>query len=181
MSVNVTWSLTSGGNAIAEPLDHGSGAAGSSLAAQTIFLSHDAVNPITGCVFYIEEKSGTYAGSFTPATDLAELLAWGDDTTEDGFGGIQLNLDADGSFPSESWPIYSSKERNSSQTFRTGVGDSPANGIPLPTTMGLDTAGTIPAGNTPGASFAIRVQIPTDEGTTGVREFDQKLRFTFTS
>jgi len=181
MAITVTWSSTDGGSAISEPLNHGSAAAGNILTAQTIFLAHNGTSPITGCVFYIEEKSGTYGGAATPSADLAELLGWGDDSTANGYGGYQLNMDANGSFPALSFPVFNNKQRNQSVTFLTGVGDSPANGVPLPTTMGLTNAQEIPIGTSPGISFQCRIQIPTDEGVAGIRQFDQKLRFTFTS
>lgn len=181
MPVSVTWSLTNGGAAISEPLDHGTGVNGDTLAAQEIHLRHDGVNQITNCGFYLAQKSGAYAGDADAPSDLAELLAWGDDSTENGFGGFQVNMDAVGGFGAGAWPLYNSKQPTNGSAFFTGVGDTAANKIQLPTSMNLGTPGNIPAGATPNVRFQARIQVPTDEDTPGVRQFDQKLRFTFTS
>lgn len=171
MSVNITWSSTNGGAAITEPLDHGSAAAGNILSDQEIFIRHDATNPITNCRFYLT--------STVPA-DLAEILSWGDASIADDFGGIQINMDAITSYPT--WSTVGTKSGTHYNVFRTGVGDSADNGILLTANSGLTgSAGTLQAGSSPNVRFKLRVQIPTNEDTTGARVFAQKMRFTFTS
>lgn len=181
MAVNIIWSLSNGGAAISDPLDHGIKGNGESTDAQIVYLEHDGSNPITNCGFYIGEYSGTYDGDFSAPADLQELLDWGDATLEDEFGGFQINMDATGGFPAGAWPTYLDKQPTNGSAFFSGIGDGLANKILLAISMGLSSIGVIPAGSAPNVRFQSRVQIPTNEDVVGVREFDQKLRFTFTS
>ncbi len=80
-----------------------------------------------------------------------------------------------------SWPTYLVPSSAFVNTFRTDTGDSIANGITLHANMGLISTGTIQAGTAPNVRFKLRIQLPEDEDTPGTREFDQKLRYTFTS
>jgi hypothetical protein len=180
MSVSITSTTTNLLNQITHPFNHRSDTNGTILSDEEVFLEHDGDNPITGCKFFIGEKTAPYAGDFSASADLAELLAWGDDATEDGFGGAQVNMDAINSYAA-SWPTYLSPDNAKTKTFKTGIGDSSANGIILHSSMGLVSTGTIQAGTSPNVRFKLRIQLPTDEDTAGTREFDQKLRYTFTS
>lgn len=180
MSISVTFSSTSGGLAISEPLSHGSKGAGNSTTAQTIFLRHDGNNPITNCKLYIKQKSGSYTGARTAAQDLALLLAWGDVSTEVGFGGLQFNFDAAGSFPAGSWGTYSDKDPSNGYTARTGVADSAANGLLIPTAAGVSSPGVVVIGTTPGVSFQVRLKIPSGAGL-GIVQFDLGLSFDYVS
>lgn len=184
MTIAITWSATNGGAAISEPLDHGQGGNGDTLTAQDVYISHNAVNPITLCKFYIGAYSGTYSGNFAAATDLAELLSWGDGGSTDNFGGFQINMDATGSFAT-SWPVYGTKGAvtDLAVACRTGVGDSAANGIQLNTAMSaeMSVAGTIPNGMTNWPHFKSRIHIPQAEGVVGTRQFDQVMRYTYTT
>ena len=188
MAVNITWSATNGGSALSEALDgggsgvdHGIDSNGTILTARTIYIKHDGVNPITNCGFYIAEYSGVYGGAASVSADKNELIAWGDGSTEDSFGGFQINMDAVGSFPSSAWPTYTNKLPTNGSAFYTGRGDDVANKIPLVSNMGLDNPAAIQVGTSPNVRFQCRIAIPQDEDTTGVRQFDHKLRFTFTS
>jgi hypothetical protein len=180
MPVAITWSSTQGGSALSEPLSHGSIAAGNTLPAQQVYLRHDGVNQITNCKFYVSQYSGAYTGGATAAADIAEALAWGDGITLASFGGFQVNMDKAGGFPSGSWPTFSSKQPSNGSAFFTGAGDSADNAILLSSAMGLTSAGLLQTG-TPDVAFQCRVHIPSDEGITGIRQFDQKLRYTYTS
>lgn len=181
MPVSVTWSSSNGGGAISQPLDHGVDTNGSVLSAQEVFLSHDGANQITDCGFYLAEKSGAYGGDASAGADLSELLGWGDGGDADAFGGFQLNMDATGGYAGN-WPTFGDKSGSTYNVFRTGVGDSEANKIVLATNMGLTGApGTIQTGSSPNVRFQCRVEIPEDEDTAGVRQFDQRLRYTYTS
>jgi hypothetical protein len=159
----------------------GSGGSGTTLTPTRLFIRHNGLNSITNCKLYIGEKSGSYTGAATAAADKAELLGWGDKNTSNSFGGIQLNFDQVNNFPAGEWGTFDSKDKTYGRTIRTAMGDKKENGIIIPTQAGCPFAGVIPAGNTPGVSFQLRVKIPTDEGTTGKREFDLKLRYTYTS
>lgn len=180
MTISVSWSLTNGGAALTSALDHGSLGNGDIGTATEIFVRHDGANPITSAGLYVREFSGTYSGTFSAASDLAELLAWGDAATANGFGGLQVNFDATGSYAAD-WPTYDNKAPGSSYVFKTGQGDSEANAITLPTSTGCPSAGTIPAGASPNVRLKLRVVCPSDEDTVGIRQIDQVLRFSFTS
>jgi len=179
MTISITFSSTNGGTAITS-LDNGSSAAGSNTTEQEVFIRHDGNNPITNCGFYLAEKSGTYGGNFSAAADLAEILEWGDETTAAAFGGFMLNMDATGGYTT--WSTYSSKSGTSYNVCRTGAGDSSTNKILLATNMGLTgSAGTLQAGDEPNVRFKCRIAVPSDETVLGIRQFGQKIHFTYTS
>ena len=180
MTVAIIWSTTDSGSAISDPLDHGSDAAGATLVEQEIFLRHDGINPITDAGFYVAEKSGVYSGAASAALDLAELLAWGFGITVTAFGGILLNMDATGGYTGL-WSTFSVKSGSTYNVFRTSVGDSAANKIILSMGMGLIEDGVVPAGSSPNVRFKMRIQLPTDEGVSGTRQVDQRLRYAYTS
>ncbi len=181
MTVAIIFSLTNGGSAMADPLDHGSAAAGADLSDQEIFIRHDGTNQITDVGFYAAEKSGSYGGGSSAAADLVELLAWGDGAVAADFGGFLINMDATGGYLLD-WPTFDDKSGTTYNVFRTGAGDSAANKIVLATAMGLTGApGTIQIGDTPNVRFKTRISVPTSEGTVGVRQFNTKIRYTYTS
>jgi len=184
MTVSITWSLTNGGAAVGEPVNLGSVGAGSTATAQQLFISHDGVSSITGCRLYLAEYSGSYTGGATAAADYSEIVSWGDEAAEADFGGLQINMDTQGGFAS-SWPTYGDKtpSHGKSQHVRTGVADTFSNGVILITDMNawMLSPGVIPASMTTWPSFQIRSITPTNEGTSGARQFDLRLRFTYTS
>ena len=180
MAITVTFSLTNGGAAISSAIDHGSLGNGDVGSATELFVRHDGANPITNAGFYVREYSGTYSGTFSAASDLAELLAWGDGATANAFGGLMINFDAINAYAA-SWPTYDNKSPGSSYVFRTSIGDSEANALVLPTSTGVPSAGTIPAGASPNVRFQAKIIVPADEDTIGIRQVDQVLRFSFTS
>lgn len=186
---NISWIAdTVGGSEITDPLVGGDTGAdlgvktnGEITDAQELYLEHDGANQIINCKFYLAAYSGTYGGDDSPANDLAELLDWGSQSVEDDFGGFQINMDRTGGWAT-AWPTYDAHSVSSlSYVFETGVGDSVDNAIALATGMGCPSVGVIPSGADPNVGFRCRVQIPTNEDTPGVRQFDLKLRFTFTS
>ncbi len=178
--VNITWSITNGGSSITT-LSHGNGAAGSNLTAQTIYIRHNGNNPITNCKVYLAQKSGAYTGAATAAADYNEMLEWGNANLVTTFGGLQFNFNAVGAFPNGSWGTYDSKSKTNGEHVRTGVGDSIANAIALPTATGATSVGLIEAGSTPNVRFQARYKIPSAEGTLGARQMDLRLRYTYTS
>jgi hypothetical protein len=185
MPVSITWSTSDNGSAISS-VNHGNTANGSNTTAQQIFIRHDGGNPITGCAFYFGQKGGTYSGDFDAATDFAEIKGWGDGGTANAFGGVQINMDAEGSFSGgATWDMSESQKTSSDGykfTMRTGTGDGSSNAVTLSEKMSssMSVDGTIPNGVT-SASFQIRIKVPTDEDTAGVRQFDQVLKYTYTS
>jgi len=181
MSVSIIWSLTNGGDAIGAVVDLGNSPNGANSGDQEIFVRHDAVNEITSVGLFMRAYSGPYGGGATAIADEAELISWGDDSTAAGFGGFQANLLATTAYPSSAWPVYSSKSPTGGFVHRTGVGDSEGNAFTLPTTTGADIAGELQAGSSPNVRFKVRCQIPADEDTAGVRQWDHVLAFSFTS
>lgn len=191
MPVTITWSLSNGGVPITEPQNHGSGGVGTfrpSAAGTEIYLAHDGANQITNCKFHLAQYSGTYTGGASAAADYLEMLAWGDSLAAGGpaeaseFGGFQINMDAVGGYAA-AWPTHASKGGvgDTGVAFRTGVGDSAADGVNLHASTGATSTGVIPVGEDPNVRFKCRIQIPTDEAVLGIRQFDQKLRYTYTS
>jgi hypothetical protein len=181
MSVNIVWSFSNGGAALSSAIDHGSSPNGDTTTAQLIYLRHDGSNEITAAKIYAQQFTGSYVGAATAAADISEVLSWGDASTESTFGGIHFNLNAIGSFPTAAWPTYDDKTPTGGATCRTGVGDSGANGVTIPTTAGASSAGVIQTGTTPNVRFQARIQVPSTEDTVGIRQFDFALSYSFTS
>lgn len=184
MAVSIIWSSTNGGSAITE-VDHSSSASGSETTEQEIFVRHDGVNGISNCGLYIVEKSGTYSGDNSAAADIAEILGWGDSDVAADFGGFEINMDKINAWAG-GWPTYDEKSGgvsgSSFNTFRTGVGDSADNKILLHVNMGLSVSeGVLQSGDAPGVSFQCRIAVPSSVTTTGIRQFEQRLRYTYTS
>lgn len=182
MSVSIIWSLTNGGDPLTSIVDHGNSSNGQVTTAKTIYIRHDGSNDITDAGLYIRQFSGTYQGAATAAADIAEILSWGDQIIESDFGGFQINFDAVGGFPSASWPTYSTKSPTNGNVHRNGVGDSESNAIEIPGTVtGATADGTIQAGTAPNVRFQVRVAVPASENVIGIRQWDQVLKYTFTS
>lgn len=185
MAVSITWSATAGGTAITN-VNHGNAANGAVTSAQQVYIRHDGTNPITGCSFYFGQKTGSYTGSFNAAADFTEIRAWGDGGTANAFGGVQVNMDAEGGFSGgASWDMSESQKTSTDGykfTMRTGTADVTGNSVDLSEKMSasMSVDGTIPNGIT-NVTFQIRIKIPTDEDTAGIRQFDQVLKFTYTS
>jgi len=176
MSIQITWIESSVGISY---LNHGDVAYGTLSNVRTISIQHDSSNALTNCAFYISERE-TYSGDATAQTDLAEVLSWGDATSSDDFGGLQINMNALDNFPSADWPSVNNKLN----TFRSIRGDED-HPIQLNKTMNstpkMISNGVIPPSCTVWPTFRCRIQVPVTAGTTGVRQFEQKLRFTWTS
>lgn len=183
MAVNLTWSYTDGGNAIADFVDHGDVANGNNSSGEELYLRHDGENSITGVALFIREFSGTYDGDATSNADIVELLDWGDSNTAGTFGGVQINWDAVNAYAA-GWPTYDDKDPGDVLVHRTGVGDSEQNAVTLPTSTMSSAepiAGEIIAGTTPGVRFKMRISVPSEEDTVGVRLFDHVAKYTYTS
>jgi len=180
LAVNITFSSTNNGSAIAGTLDHGNSSNGSSTTAEEIFIRHNGESSITGVALYIREFSGTYSGSATASGDFAEILGWGDTSTVTGFGGVQLNLLSTTSYPVSGWPVNTDKDPTGGKTCRTGFGVSDATAITLPTTTNASPAGVIAKSQT-NVALQTRIQVPTNEDTVGIRQFDLVAKYTYTT
>lgn len=186
MSVQIIWSLTNGGPALDEPLNHGDNSVSNTLGPTTVFVRHTGLNPITNCSIYVRAFAATtYSGDALPIDDYNELIGWGDASLAPDFGGLQLNQNAVGGFPPASWPVFPTKDTidGFGRTVRTGVGDADANAIQIKkeTYSAGGTDGEIPTGVAPNVRFQARLLIPTNENVPGVRQFETVLKFTFTS
>lgn len=183
MSVSITWSYTNGGTGITEIVDHGNVSNGSASTIKEIHIRHNGSENITSTKLYLRQYSGTYSGNFTPAADFAEILSWGDASLSNTFGGFMVNFLAttEGLTTYATWPVYNNKSPSGAYVFRTGVGDNEANGITLPTTTGVTTAGEVPTGSTPNVRFGVKCAVPSNESTIGIRQFETVLSYTYTS
>jgi len=181
MSVTLTWSSTIGGAALTDPLDHGSKNNGEATEAQEVFLHHNGGSSITGVKLFIRQYSGTYGGSVSAAADFTEILEWGDATDQDEFGGVQINMDSVNEYPDAQWPNVSSKTPSRGFVCLTGTADNETNAVLLSkyTHNSNGTDGVLPASTS--ARFKMRVQVPTDEDTIGIRQFDLVALYTYTS
>jgi len=167
VSVDVTWSATSSGPAISAPLNWGSISNGpGSAQTNDLYISHNGSEAITECAFYIQSYSGSYDGDADAATDYAELLTWGADDTN----GFLINQDL-----LHSWVAgYTSHKtgRGTSAVPITLDSDSVVGGASLPDGQ-LDTGEE--------AHIKVKISVPTAVTTVGKRQFDQCLRYTYTS
>lgn len=187
MAVSIIWSLTNGGESISDLIDHGNLSNGSQSGGQTIYIRHDGTNKITNVGLYMRAYSGVYGGSFTATGDLNELISWGNGVAANTFGGFLINMDAIGGFPSTSWPIYTDKSIDlgggviGGFVHCTGQGDSEGNAVELSARSGATIDGEIQAGSSPNVRIQVAVAIPILEDTVGIRQWDQVLRYNYTS
>lgn len=184
MAISLIFSSTNGGVGLSAPVDHGNIANGSITVPVTIYIRHNGVNPITSVTLFCDAvDTGTYTGSATAANDKAEFLSWGDAAATGDFGGVQTNMNASGSFPGSSWPTFAHKTTvdGFGTTVRTGTGDSSSNGIIIPTATGATSLGIIQAGATPNVRLQMRVVVPVNENTLGIRQFKTSFTFNYTS
>jgi hypothetical protein len=181
MTVSIIWSLTQGGSSLADTtVSLGNVSNGQATTDEEIFVRHDGNNSITDVKMYIRAFSGTYSGAASAALDLAEILGWGDQTSADDFGGFMIHMNATGSYPSGEWPDVSTKTTAEGYTCRTGVADSVGNAVTLSAATGAASAGTIASGAT-NQRFKVRWQVPTNEDTLGIRQWEQILVYNYTS
>jgi hypothetical protein len=186
MAINIVWSLTNGGESISDNVDHGNISNGAATPASALYLRHDGLNNITDVGLYIRSYSGSYSGSTTATGDFNEILSWGGGVTENEFGGFEVNLDATNGFPTESWPTYDEKTKESGGltagfVHYTGHGDSEGNAVELSSLSGAVDEGQIQPGSSPNVRLKVRVAVPATEDTVGIRQWDQILKFNFTS
>lgn len=185
MAVSITWSLTANGASITS-VDHGSAELGQNTSEATLFLRHNGSRKISNCALFIAPKTSGYTGDFNANTDHAEIISWGDANVAGDFGGVQINMDAEGGFSGGStWGMSESQKTSTDGlkfTIRTGVGDSLANAVTLSekTSVSVPTNGEIPPGVTT-ASFKTRVKIPSNESVGGFREYSLFLKYSYTS
>lgn len=170
MAVDIIWSEMQGGDDISGPLGWGNIANGANVEDE-LFVRHDGIEKITDAAYYIQAYTGSYTGTFDPATDYAELLAWGGADPAEGF---LINQDLLGGWAAG----YT--------THKTGQGTS---AVPIPLDADSVVGGaSLPDGELEGSgvgtqesNIKVKIAVPTGEGDAGTRQFDQCLKYTYTS
>ena len=125
-----------------------------------LYISHNYNNKITDVTLFFGQLSGTYDGDFDATTDWNELLSWGDNAVTDG---AFLSQDSGSSFAQ----------------LKTGSLDAQANGVTVATSSGVSVAGEIATGEE--SHQQVKIHVPAGEDTGGVREFDFKVYYLYTS
>jgi len=173
MSVSVNISTASLGPPVSLPVEQ-TGTPGDTLGPLSYYISHSGLDKIEGCGFYLlPYATGVYLGTKTPQDDLDEILEWGDEnnagTSPD--GGLFIDMNAVGGFPGGDEIL-----------FRTGVGDSIVNAIPLSADAiitGAAFEGEIAASGE--AQISLYIEIPTGEGNAGTRYVTLAMTYLATS
>ena len=162
MTVSITWASAPAGGAITPPNDLGDIGNGSN-ATDDIYIRHNGANKITACGFFIQAYSGSYTGGATAAADYSELLEWGGRAgPTPPVGGFYIDQDPGG--PLTEYKVH-----------KTGQGT-----VTVPITLSCGSVGTeIQAAEE--VHIKVKVAVPSDEDTAGTRQFDQVLKFTYTS
>jgi len=166
MSVSITWSETTGGAAIVSPLDWGNIGNGDSSAVDELWISHNGVEKITACAFYIQAYTGVYAGTFDAATDYAELLAWGAADTD----GFLINQNTDTGAPA--YLAHKAGAGVVGTPFDLSENSIDGGG-------GAGATGEILVGEE--SMIQVKITVPAAEADAGTRQFDQCLKYTYTS
>jgi hypothetical protein len=189
MTVEITWRDADDGDPITDKLDHGSVNNGAESTGKIIWIRHNKDNPLTDVALYIRQCSSTYSGNFSALSDFMELLSWGDADEADDFGGFLINFlaEPDSAFPIEGWATVAEKFPLGPDGIQcggfvhcTGTGDSADNAVLLPTTTYASAEGVLQNGIT-NVRFKTKVIIPTNEKDIGYRQWDQILRFNYTT
>lgn len=165
----VTMSRVSAGQAIGDSLlggdsgiNNGNVANGYETYPEDIYIRHTNTHEITDCKFYLDAYSGEYNGKKTAALDLTELIEWGDSDASKGF---LIDTNHDGTFD---------------YNLRTGQMDSSVNGVAL---NDVDAGGSNPDDIGPDGEGHIKVKIavPSSVTSSGVRQFDFLMSYSYTS
>ena len=173
----IIFSYTNGGPSISSSVDHGPSDNGDSTIEKEFFLRHTYLNNITGVGFYLRPTTATYSGDFTAVKDYDELIAWGDGADLPSLGGFQYNFSADTAYPIDSWPL----SPGVGDSHRTGFGDSAATALGLPTSTGVVHFGEVQTGLAPNVRFKMRIKVPENASTTGIRQVEQVMLYNYTS
>ena len=189
MAIEIVWSATLIGTSISS-VAYGDIPNGSTTDVQDLYINVTGnINDLTAVKLYITPKTTGYAGEATANEDYAEFLAWGDNSTVNGFGGIQFNMDAVGSFPTASWPTVSSKLVASGGSdvgfvVNSSQGSNASNAVSLSKRAvgsGSGDDGVITAGSPESVNFRMRIVIPNNEDTTGLRDVKLVLTYDYTT
>lgn len=192
MAVTIEWSTSSTFTSSTDLISHGNLANGVTGSGTEIFIRHTGVTPLTGCSFYIHPVATGYTGSSSATNDFTEVTTWGAGVTANSFGGIQINMDKTDLYTA-SYSALSHTHKDEIDSLKVvaftarlddglgAVGVSPSTAVELHENMNLITPGQLPTGATPDVAFKLRIKVPVQEDTAGIRQFDQILRYTYTS
>lgn len=167
-----------------------------------LYLRHDAVtDPITDVVTFIQPYSQTYGGDgASAAADFATLKSKGDassnDANNDGNGG-GLRIEHDADIPGVLGVSAFDNTRAQVGIYKTGVGDSLANGIPLHIdacvrdVVGIETDAITPQTGKIGKSgdadlgdrahIKLRYYLESAAPEGGIIQWDYPIGYSFTS
>lgn len=179
MTVNITMASQSAGNQVEEVIDLGDVSPSNTSSTVDLYIRHDATNnAITDCSFYIVRYAGSdYTGANSPDDDYTEVIQWGDDSgaSSTGGGGLYLNQNHSGSFPTADW-----------HPFRSSFGSDPNNSIQLVQsainntgTGWTPTDGEIPVNGE--AHIKTRWDIPLSASSAGIRFIQLVMAYSYTS
>jgi len=173
MTVSVRYAPTSLGVPFSLPESMGILSPGEEGEVKDVYISHTGTNSITLCELYIlPYAAGVYLGTNTAQDDYELQIEWGDAYyASSGDGGLFLNTNHVGGFPTEDWEV-----------IRTGYGDSLGTAITLPSAalnIGSGDDGEIPAGGD--AHIRWKWVIPSTYSTPGTIYWDTFLSFSATS
>lgn len=178
MTVSITMAGTTAGNQLSEVVDLGSLSPGDASAETDLYIRHDAENnPITDCAFYIIRYAGSdYTGS-SADDDYTEVLSWGDDSGpgSTGGGGLYMNQNHSGSFPTVDWhpyrSSYGSGPSSSIQLVQAAINDTGVGWTP--------TDGEVPVNGE--AHIKTRWDIPATVSSAGIRFIQLVMAYSYTS
>lgn len=156
MTISIIWSATSGGDAISDPKDCLTVAAGSSIIVQDLYVrATENTAKLTSCGWYIRPVDD-YVGSEDATTDYNEIIAWGN-ANPSPVGGYKINQNTETGVPSYT-------------VCETGVGVS-SSPIDLHINSIVGGPGLVTGDLEVGEEAHIQVKIypPSDEDTAGDR------------
>jgi hypothetical protein len=173
LTVSIRYAPSPSGTPYSLPESVGTLSPGDQSSVVNTYISHDGSSKIEDCTIYILPYSaGVYLGAETAQDDYDLLLGWGDSSyPATSGGGLYINTDYAGGFPSSNWEV-----------FRTGYGDSLGTAIPLPSraiSTGAAVAGEIAAAGE--AHLRWRIDIPNTYTGTGIGYIDTLMYYSATS
>lgn len=173
MTVSIRYAPSPSGTPYSLPEFSGALSPGDQSSVIDTYISHDGTAKITNCAIYILPYSaGVYLGAGTAQDDYNLLLGWGDATyPATSGGGLYINMNHTGGFPTASW-----------QVFRTGTGDSLGTAFSLPANAinsGPTVAGEIASGGE--AHVRWRLDVPASHTATGIGYIDTLMYYSATS
>ena len=173
MTTSIRISASSLGSPYMSPKDLGTLSPGDQSSTVDTYISHSSSTDLTNCAIYLTPyAAGTYLGAASASDDFDTIIGWGDDfQPATSGGGLYVNMNHTGGFPSSDWDV-----------FYTGHGDSSANMITISSSAistGSGADGVIPAAGE--VHLKWRLDIPATYTGTGIGYVDTVLYYVETS